>query len=151
MKKTAVFLLVLANAVFFLAAHGLEVQVEIKSPLVLSRSVYEGGIALAFASVVVFGPDGQEFQNGRTDRQGRFVFYADRPGQWTIVVDDEMGHRREVEVRVFETDEKQAVALDPVTGAKIPAWFRMLFGVFLILLLSALLFLWKKNRETRLH
>ena len=50
---------------------------------------------MAYAQVTVRGPldDEVEFQNGRTDRNGRFAFVPDEAGQWKVVVEDGLGHR----------------------------------------------------------
>jgi nickel transport protein len=45
---------------------------------------------------------GKEFpyQTGGTDTNGRFCFVPDHEGQWTIVANDGMGHRQELNVQV---------------------------------------------------
>ena len=56
---------------------------------------YSTGDVAAYAEAKLYGPDSAdvEFQNGRTDAQGRFAFLPDKPGTWTIVVADNMGHK----------------------------------------------------------
>lgn len=55
---------------------------------------YSDGSALPFAEVEVWSPENAEieFQNGRTDKNGRFSFSPDTPGTWRITISDEMGH-----------------------------------------------------------
>jgi len=44
------------------------------------------------------------FQSGRADAAGRFAFVPDRAGDWHVVVDDELGHRREVVVPIADSE-----------------------------------------------
>lgn len=63
---------------------------------------YSTGDLAAYVTVNVFSPADQnvEFQNGRTDAQGRFAFTPDMPGTWTIVLTDGMGHKLSYPVEV---------------------------------------------------
>ncbi len=64
-------------------------------------AAYSDGTPMSYARVKITAPDGgPTFQSGRTDRNGRFRFYPDGLGTWTVVVDDEMGHRLEVLVPI---------------------------------------------------
>ena len=65
--------------------------------VVLVQFAYSGGEQPTYAKVEVYSPaDAKvEFQNGRTDAQGRFAFMPDTPGQWRIIMADNMGHRVE--------------------------------------------------------
>lgn len=66
---------------------------------------YATGDIPAYVQVEVYGPGETEveFQNGRTDALGRFAFTPDRPGVWTLVMGDGMGHQLRHEVTVPET------------------------------------------------
>ena len=70
--------------------------------VVLVQFAYSGGEQPTYAKVEVYSPaDAKvEFQNGRTDAQGRFAFMPDTPGQWRIIMADNMGHRVEHAVDV---------------------------------------------------
>jgi hypothetical protein len=59
------------------------------------EAIYDDGTPISYSEVKIFSPtDGEtEFQQGLTDKNGRFVFYPDIKGKWKIVVDDGMGHR----------------------------------------------------------
>ena len=65
-----------------------------------------------YAKVEVYSPaDAKvEFQNGRTDAQGRFAFMPDTPGQWRIIMADNMGHRVEHAVDVSSAQGSAQVA-----------------------------------------
>jgi len=61
---------------------------------------------MSYARVKISAPGAKlTFQSGRTDRNGRFCFFPDTPGDWKVVVDDEMGHRLEVMVPVNKSME----------------------------------------------
>jgi len=55
---------------------------------------YSDGSPVSFAKVKIWSPDNDsiEFQNGRTDTNGRFSFFPDVDGVWRITVNDGMGH-----------------------------------------------------------
>jgi len=55
---------------------------------------YDGGAPMSWCDVEVRAPGGKEtmFQEGTTDRNGRFFFCPDTCGAWSIRVDDGMGH-----------------------------------------------------------
>ena len=68
---------------------------------------YSTGDVAAYAEAKLYGPDSAdvEFQNGRTDAQGRFAFLPDKPGTWTIVVADNMGHKVSHPMTITLSDE----------------------------------------------
>lgn len=64
---------------------------------------YSDGEPMRYASVKILAPEAERtFQTGRTDQNGRFCFFPDRPGVWRVTVDDKMGHLLELEVPVTE-------------------------------------------------
>jgi nickel transport protein len=56
---------------------------------------YSSGEPMAYAEVLIWHPEDTkiEYQNGRTDRLGRFAFLPNAPGNWKVVVKDGMGHQ----------------------------------------------------------
>ncbi|MCS6772205.1 MAG: hypothetical protein NZ740_09305 [Kiritimatiellae bacterium] len=57
---------------------------------------YADGSPAAFVEVTVYAPgEDRVFQQGSTDREGRFVFFPFTAGSWRIRVDDGMGHALE--------------------------------------------------------
>ncbi|HMP74892.1 MAG TPA: hypothetical protein PKE12_01225 [Kiritimatiellia bacterium] len=62
---------------------------------------YADGTPAAFAEVKIHPPHNDElFQEGLTDREGRFVFHPTTNGVWRIAVDDGMGHAVAVDLPV---------------------------------------------------
>ena len=78
-------------------AHALYAAHTWQGTVALVQFAYAGGSVPTYAKVEVYSPaDAKvEFQNGRTDAQGRFAFMPDTPGQWRIIMADNMGHRVE--------------------------------------------------------
>ena len=131
---------------FFLAisasAHDLQVTFERQNSIIVARAAYAGTEPCSYASVLVYGPGETktEHQNGRTDTQGLFAFVPDRPGIWRFVIDDDMGHRKDLTVDVTATT-------GPVTvTAQLPPWQKALTGAAVILGLTGFLYGWKARR-----
>ena len=101
-RKEIIFLSLLISALpSSVFAHGVEGKVDAGGVVVTAQ--YHSGEPMNYARVKISAPEGQlPFQSGRTDRNGRFCFVPDLPGDWKVVVDDEMGHRLEIRVPVNE-------------------------------------------------
>lgn len=108
---------------------------------------YSTGDVPAYAAIEVYGPDDAkvEFQNGRTDRLGRFAFVPDKPGLWRAVLSDNMGHRAEVPVNVGTPGAaaSQSGAVRPERPASVA--LKALLGVSALLNLGVFL-TWLKRR-----
>jgi nickel transport protein len=126
-------------------AHELEAVVTLAAPAVIVRAAYGGSEPVPFAKVQVFSPASvaQEFQTGVTDRKGNFSFVPDVPGVWRVVVDDEEGHRREVEAKVPAPFEG-AASVPAAQGSRLE---RALLGVALLLGATGFLYGYKARRE----
>lgn len=126
-------------------AHDLVLTAERTGAAVVIRAAYAGSEPCPFASTEIFSPAGSktEYQNGRTDRTGRFAFLPDQPGNWRVVVDDELGHRVGLTVPVTEG------ASLAVSGAQ-PVWQKAITGAALILGLMGGWYGWKmRARQDR--
>jgi nickel transport protein len=83
-------------------AHGAKGEVSRGGIVVLAQ--YDTGEPMSYAKVEIYAPDSQaKFQTGRTDRNGKFSFIPDVPGEWKVIVDDEMDHRLIVVIPVNES------------------------------------------------
>jgi len=85
-----------------LFAHAVEYTILDKGVGVEAR--YADGMAMSFSATKVFSPDDptKPFQEGATDKNGRFVFYPDKPGKWRIEVNDGMGHSLIADINVTD-------------------------------------------------
>ncbi len=134
----------------FVFAHGIDVRVEQRYPGVLVSASYSGGSALSYASVQVFFEDQKvDFQNGRSDRNGRFCFVPDKPGNWYLLIDDEMGHAERIEIKVVPSFFDNTPAKGGIKENEKPDFYycKILLGAALILGLTYALFYWKKKKE----
>ena len=81
--------------------HGITVRLVREGRVVVATSRYEGDIPVAGAQVTVFAPgEDSSYLTGTTDPAGLFTFLPGTPGEWRVVVDDGMGHRREARMEV---------------------------------------------------
>ena len=131
-------------------AHALYAAHSWQGTVALVQFAYAGGQVPTYAKVEVYGPADAnvEFQNGRTDAQGRFAFMPDTPGQWRIIMADNMGHRV-----VHETTVAENGGAAPTADAATDAWgrfatpLRALLGVSLLLNLGTMSVLWRQRRK----
>lgn len=136
-----IFLMVLmfTSQVF---AHGVEGTVEPGGLAVACR--YSTGEAMSYAKVTVLSPaTPQTFQVGNTDRNGRFCFYPDTPGEWRVTADDGMGHRLEVKIPVTTDGIPQEKAPEHQKKGEMSKPVKVLVGLSLIFGFSGLVFYWK--------
>lgn len=143
---TFFFLAVVFMSPSLLYAHGVQGSVENGGLVVTSE--YDTGEAMSYAKVAISAPKAKlTFQSGRTDRNGRFCFFPDIPGEWTVVVDDEMGHRLKVEVPVDKALALPAHQEDEEAGqGSLNRYEKAVMGVSIIFGISGILFWWKGQR-----
>ena len=141
--------LVMTNA-RLASAHALRAAEIPQGQAVVMQFAYSTGEVPAYANVEIYGPAdaGMEFQNGRTDAQGRFAFVPNAPGQWRVIMADNMGHRV-----VHETTVAENGGAAPTADAAADAWgrfatpLRALLGVSLLLNLGTMSVLWRQRRK----
>ena len=86
--------------------HGFTVRLTREGRVVVAACHYDGGTPVAGAQVTLFPPGADTpYQTGVTDRAGVFVFLPASPGEWRVVVDDGMGHRRETRIETVMAHE----------------------------------------------
>jgi len=109
MKRSAILFLIwplLAVVTIGLSAdayaHGTGHRLLKHEPVVAFEFHYSDDTPMRYAEVMVFSPQDMkvEHQNGRSDRNGKFVFCPDVPGKWLIKVNDGMGHEEKAVVEV---------------------------------------------------
>lgn len=142
MSQKIILLLVLLATASTLFPHGLNIQFGHDAPYLWLRCCYDGDIPLAFGMITIHSPDGNEYQNGRSDRNGGFAFQPDKTGKWKVTVDDEMGHRKSVEIELTRDDMGKERSEPLLRSSPLLRW---LLGISLILLLTASLYIWKKR------
>lgn len=102
--------------------------------VVLVQFAYSSGEQPTYAKVEVYSPadDKVEFQNGRTDAQGRFAFMPDTPGRWRIIMADNMGHRVEHPVEIAATGSSTAGNASAAGPGGFSLSLRILLGLSLL-------------------
>ncbi len=129
-----------------LYAHGVTGKVDTGGMVVSAQ--YDTGEPMSYARVKIAAPGTKPaFQSGRTDRNGRFCFFPDAPGDWKVVVDDEIGHRLEVTVPVNDlkelmTDQQPGNS----RGSSLSRYEKALMGICFIFGISGIFFWWKGKR-----
>jgi len=83
------------------------------------------------------GETKSEFQTGYTDTNGVFSFVPDRPGDWRFIVDDDTGHREDVDIPYTQSPHRTASA------ATVPLWQQLGAGLALIAGLAGVLYGWR--------
>ena len=108
---------------------------------------YDSGEPMNYARVKISSPKAEHmFQSGRTDKNGRFCFFPDAAGDWEVVIDDEMGHRLEVEVPVDEQLAWKEVGGSLGSGGSaFTQYQKAILGVFMLLGLFGI-FGWIKKK-----
>ncbi len=112
-------------------SHGLDHTVAGDRAVVVTLT-YDDGAPFSFESCEVTPPAGDApVQVGRTDRLGRVVFLADRPGDWRVRVVSQDGHGADLTVPVgADLLPSQDHAAGPTRPFKIVTGVSVLFGIF---------------------
>lgn len=122
-------------------AHGTAYRVLGNDPrTVTAEFYYSDKEPIRYAEILIFSPNDPkiEYQNGRTDRQGRFSFYPDTAGTWRIEVHDGMGHKVQASVDVGEkakSDEESSKQKAMPVAAQSPPdsmFLKIILGLSLI-------------------
>jgi nickel transport protein len=132
-----------------LYAHGVQSSVDQGGIVIAAR--YDTGEVMSYAKVKITAPDAAlSFQSGRTDRNGRFCFFPDIQGEWQVVIDDEMGHRIEVQVPIDETLVLQANRKrEGAGGSSFPRFLKALIGISVIFGIFGTILGWKGYRKLK--
>jgi nickel transport protein len=161
-KKISLFLslLIITGQLW---AHGLEIEITRKAPVVILKAIYDDHEAIGNAKTIIHPPDYADivYQSGITDINGIFVFIPDAPGDWLVEVDDESGHKVKETVTVdsaFFSNESPQQALSASANldqeehssapCKIPVWIKLLLGLLVIFSLTTI-FYYKKQLASR--
>lgn len=150
--KGTIFWLVVATTMLLAHpswGHGTRGTTEVADGIRLTAR-YDDGEPMRYAAVTVHAPDGDtEFQTGRTDRNGIFMFAPDQSGKWRVIVEDGIGHRLVVGRRI-DPDEAATGARKPhgdLDAAHISRGSGLVSGVSLIFGLCGILYGFKARRH----
>ncbi len=164
MKKIIVYSLLFGLFMFIrwfcpqpVAAHGTGCRILSDNKAMTAEFYYSDGEAMSYAGVLVFGPGDEktEYQNGRTDRNGRFAFYPDKNGTWRIEANDGMGHKAQAAVEVREEKSAETEAEKNISPSHAESGnkgtssmlLKSVLGLSLIFNIFFVIYLWKRNRQ----
>lgn len=145
-KPVLIFIFGLAFLVYpmsrILIAHGVVYEIK-NEKAVMIKIAYDDGGPMSYAAVKIFSPSDKrvEYQNGRTDKNGCFVFLPDKIGAWKITVDEGMGHGV---VRTLMVNE--AARVETICKG-MPRWYKLIVGVSILLGAAGFLFYLAARRE----
>jgi len=104
---------------------------------------YDDGTPISYADTKIFSPKGEKipFQEGVTDKNGRFLFVPDETGIWKISINDGMGHGliKEIEVKNLNN-------LKVKNKASLSKWYKILIGISIIFGLTGFALFIKANK-----
>ena len=133
-------------------SHGVRGRISSGSGI-LVEAEYDDGEPMSYSSIEIFDSEKKlPFQSGRTDRNGRFLFYPDTMGDWKVVVNDGMGHRLALKATIDKTlnlkktDERQAKSMNK---SSLPKYAGALMGISIIFGISGIFFWWRGRRVYR--
>jgi nickel transport protein len=136
----------------FSAAHGTGHRLVTDRAAITVEFFYSDNEPMSYAEVLIFGPQDHqvEFQNGRTDRKGRFSVYPSVPGAWRIEASDGMGHKEEgiidVKQEIFDEEIAKNIKAIDVDKSAMPSMFlKTMAGLSLILNLFLVIYIWKSG------
>lgn len=130
-------------------SHGVRGRIRSESGI-LVEAEYDDGELMSYASIEIF--DSEEklpFQSGRTDRNGRFIFYPDKMGDWKVVVNDGMGHRLALKTNIDKTLNLKITNKQQNKGtndSSLSRYERALMGISIIFGISGIFFWWKGKK-----
>ena len=123
-------------------AHGVRGKVGAGGVVVTAE--YDTGEPMSYAKVKILAPNSKLlFQSGRTDRNGCFCFFPDTPGTWKVIVEDEMGHRLELQ---FPINKRMKLKQNVPKHKLLPIFIRALMGLSFIFGIFGVFFWWKVRK-----
>lgn len=109
--------------------HAHAIRYELGSGGIAVQAFFDDHQSAKGLSVAVISPGSSEkFQTGKTDANGRFVFFPDSPGQWEMLIFDQMGHRLEITIPVNETMKTEGKTEENST----PLYLKIIMGIAII-------------------
>lgn len=136
------------------SAHGVSGSIVEKTGFLVMVE-YDDGEPMAYASMEIHNlKEKLPFQSGWTDKNGRFMFLPDAPGEWQVVVSDGMGHQVALNASVTENmvmsremDQNDGIS----HGRSFSRYENALMGISVIFNIFGFLFWWKGRKNNRGH
>ena len=135
------------------SAHGTGYKIETDRPTAVVLFQYSSGEPMAYAETLVYSPEDEkvEYQNGRTDKTGRFAFSPGVGGLWKVVVSDGRGHRAAARVEIESSEQvvppPQGKKNSEIDSGGCSVTIKALLGVSLIFNLGLIAHLFQAGRR----
>jgi nickel transport protein len=139
------FLVLLLFAAPQVNAHGINVTARVEGDRILTESYFSNKLKVIEGEVKVFGPDGKQLLEGKTDTNGIFSFKIPQETDLKIVLESAMGHRA---VYVLQADEIMGKSSKKTRKEKGPVLYRVLGGLGVILGLTCIILYLRKRKST---
>ena len=151
MKLKIMTAIVMLVFLFPISIHAHGVEGKISSGGIVVTAEYADGEPMSYARVNISAPGSKlPFQSGRTDRNGRFCFFPDAPGIWKVVINDEIGHRLEIEVPVDKAmNLKTNIVTQDSLNCYLSKHIRVLMGICVIFGIFGCLLGWKGYKKAK--
>lgn len=145
-KKLILLICVIANLLILSQngfSHGVLGKI-VTQKGILVKAEYDNGEPMSYSSTKIFDSEKKlPFQSGRTDRNGRFLFYPDKAGDWKVIVNDGMGHCLTLKTHI---DKPQALGTINSEQAdkksNLSQYEKALIGISIIFSVFGILFWW---------
>ena len=128
----------------------MRVKIEKTPAAVYIQAGYSEFEAASNISITIHTPavDNNQHQNGQTDKNGVFLFLPDRAGLWKVILDDKMGHRKEVEIEISQLwiDKKYEQINIETSTPGLPIYYKIIIGISLFWGFTGLLY-WRKTKQ----
>ena len=130
-------------------SHGVRGKIITKTGILVEAEYYDGE-PMSYAEVEVLNLEEKlPFQTGRTDRNGRFLFFPDKPAAWKIAVNDGMGHRLVLKTSIDKSiaHNKMDVQTDKSADvSSLSRYEKALMGISIIFGISGFFFWWRGRK-----
>jgi nickel transport protein len=115
---------------------------------VVIKAEYSDGLPMSYAEIVISAPDAKlPFVSGWTDRNGRFCFFPDISGSYHATINDELGHKLEMDIPIDSNSspaEKNTAKIE--SGSAFVKYEKGMLGVSIIIIVFSFLFYIKALR-----
>jgi nickel transport protein len=125
-------------------AHGINVTARVEGDRVFTESYFSNKIKVIDGQIKVFGPNGEQLLEGKTDANGIFSFKIPQETDLKIVLESAMGHRAEY---VLQADEIMGKSVRKIRKERSPGFYKVIGGVGIILGLMVLILYFKSRKR----
>ncbi len=130
-------------------SHSTKGQISITKGLSV-QAKYSTGEPMSYAQIKVYQPaESIPFQQGNLDKNGRFLFWPDKNGTWSVKITDGMGHQLLLSKKIENPDQLKIQNRNTKTKhSSLSLYSKALMGLAIIFGISGILFWWKGKKTS---